>query len=102
MRGSKAQNREMTESATDERRAENNNARVPGQGRSQVMRWVMERVRQLPSRLDGQEPEMPLGSRALVLKGEARNDIGQMAVISGIARSQVEISYRGPTGAIRT
>ena len=66
------------------------------------MRWVQERVRQLPFRLGGQEPEMPLGARVLVLKGEARNDVGQMAVISKILGSQVEISYRGPTGNIRT
>jgi hypothetical protein len=45
---------------------------------------------------------MPLGSHVLVLKGEAMNDLGQMAVISGFAGSQVEISYRGPTGTIKT
>ena len=66
------------------------------------MRWVQERVRQLPFRLGGQEPEMPLGARVLVLRGETRNDIGQMAIISRIVGSQVEISYRGPTGTIRT
>jgi hypothetical protein len=38
----------------------------------------------------------------LVLKGEARNDIGQMAIVTAIAGSQVEISYRGPTGQIKT
>ena len=36
------------------------------------------------------------------MKGEARNDIGQMAIVSGVAGSQVEISYRGPTGIIKT
>ena len=66
------------------------------------MHWVQERVRRLPFRLGGQAPEMPLGARVLVLKGEAQNDIGQMAVISGICGSQVEISYRGPTGVLRT
>jgi hypothetical protein len=45
---------------------------------------------------------MPLGTRVLVLKGEARNDIGQMAIVTAIAGSQVEISYRGPTGQIKT
>ena len=67
------------------------------------MRWVQERVRQLPFRLGGQEPEMPLGARVLVLRGETRNDIGQMAIFSRIVGSQVEISYWGPTtGMIRT
>jgi hypothetical protein len=67
------------------------------------MHWVRERIRMLPFRLrNGQEPELPLGARVLVLKGEARNDVGQMAIISGMTRSQVEISYRGPTGLIRT
>ena len=45
---------------------------------------------------------MPLGARALVLKGEAHNDMGQMAIISGTCGLQVEMSYRGPTGIIRT
>jgi hypothetical protein len=36
----------------------------------------------------------------LVLKGEARNDLGRMAVVSGTAGSQVIISYRGSTGMI--
>jgi hypothetical protein len=39
-------------------------------------------------------PDMPLGTRVLFLMGEAQNDIQQMSVISGIAGSQVEISYR--------
>jgi hypothetical protein len=38
----------------------------------------------------------------VVLKGEARNGIGQMAVVSRIVGSQVEISYRGPTGRMMT
>jgi hypothetical protein len=92
----------MTELATEERVDGYEESRWARRGRSQVMHWMQERVRQLPFRLGGQEPEMPLGARVLVLKGEARNDLGQMAVISGIAGSQVEISYRGPTGAIRT
>ena len=44
---------------------------------------------------------MPLGTRVLVLKGNPRDDLGQMAVISAIVVSQVEISYRGPTGQIK-
>jgi hypothetical protein len=68
----------------------------------EVMQWLHQRVLDLPFRLGGQEPEMPLGSHVLVLKGEAMNDLGQMAVISGVAGSQVVISYRGPTGTIMT
>ena len=45
---------------------------------------------------------MPLGTQVLVLKGDARNDLGQMAIVSAIAGSQVIISYRGPTGQIKT
>jgi hypothetical protein len=71
-------------------------------GRREVMQWVHDRIRRLPSRLGGQDASMPLGAHVLVLKGEARNDVGQMAIISGFAGSQVEISYRGPTGAIQT
>ena len=44
---------------------------------------------------------MPLGTRVMVLKGTPRDDLGQMAVISAIVVSQVEISYRGPTGQIK-
>ena len=93
---------EMTRNCATELSSGQSSAVGPRQGRGHVMRWVQERVRQLPFRLGGQEPEMPLGARVLVLKGETRNDIGQMAIISRIVGSQVEISYRGPTGTIRT
>lgn len=67
------------------------------------MQWLRDRVQRLPFRLrSGDAPDMPLGTRVLVLKGEARNDAGQMAIVSGLAGSQVEISYRGPTGRIKT
>ena len=92
----------MTELATNERTARADGSGASRRGRREVMQWVRERVQRLPFRLGGQEPEMPLGARVLVLKGEARNDIGQMAIISGISGSQVEISYRDPTGVIRT
>jgi hypothetical protein len=36
------------------------------------------------------------------MKGKAGNDLGQMAVVSGFAGSQVMISYRQPTGVIKT
>jgi hypothetical protein len=45
---------------------------------------------------------MPLGSRVLVLKGLADKDWGQVAIVSRIAGSLVEISYRGCTGDIET
>ena len=67
------------------------------------MRWVRERIRLLPFKFGvPQASEMPLGTRVLVLKGDARNDLGQMAIVSSIAGSQVIISYRGPTGQIKT
>ena len=71
--------------------------------RVEVKRWLQDRIRSLPFKLGLRQPaEMPLGTRVLVLKGDARNDLGQMAVVSAIAGSQVEISYRGPTGQIKT
>ena len=61
------------------------------------MQWLRDRVQRLPFRLrSGEAPDMPLGTRVLVFKGEARNDAGQMAIVSGLAGSQVEISYCGP------
>jgi hypothetical protein len=69
-------------------------------GREETRHWVQERIRRLPFRMGGQEAEFPLGTRVLVLKGEAWNDLGRMAVVSGTAGSQVVISYRGLTGMI--
>ena len=64
---------------------------------------MQERIQGLPFRLGVRQPaEMPLGTRVLVLKGDARNDLGEMAVVSAIVGSQVEISYSGPTGRIKT
>jgi hypothetical protein len=71
-------------------------------GQREVMAWVHDRVRQLPFRLGRRAPELPLGTRVLVLKGEAHNDLGQMAVVSAIVGSCVEISYRDPLGTIKT
>lgn len=72
-------------------------------GKREIQRWVHERIQKLPFKLGVRQlAEMPLGTRVLVLKGEAHNDLGQMAVISAILGSQVEISYRGPTGRIKT
>jgi hypothetical protein len=92
----------MTEHATAGLAGRNGGEGSTRRGRREVMQWVHDRIRRLPSRVGGQEANMPLGAHVLVLKGEARNDIGQMAVISGVAGSQVEISYRGPTGSIQT
>jgi hypothetical protein len=69
-------------------------------GREETRHWVQERIRRLPFRMGGREAEFPLGTRVLVLKGEARNDLGWMAVVSGTAGSQVVISCRGSTGMI--
>jgi hypothetical protein len=67
-----------------------------------AVRWVRDRIQALPYRLGGRPPELPLGVCVVVLKGEVRNDIGQMAIVSRIAGSQVEISYRGPAGQLLT
>ena len=45
---------------------------------------------------------MALGTRALVMKGKAQNDLGQMAVASPWTRSQVEILYLLPVGIWKT
>ena len=77
--------------------------RATGQGRRERLLWLQERIQGLPFRLGLRQPaDMPLGTRVLVLRGDARNDLGQMAVISAIVGTQVEISYRGPTGHIKT
>jgi hypothetical protein len=63
---------------------------------------MQERVRRSLFRLGGRVPAMPLGTRVLLLKGKANNDLGQMAVLSAMAGSCVEISHQGPAGAIKT
>ena len=69
------------------------------QGRRSGVRWLQEKIQELPLRLGmRQAADMPVGTRVLVLKGDARNDLGQMAIVSAVVGSQVEISYRGPTG----
>jgi hypothetical protein len=65
--------------------------------------WVQERIQRLPFRLRRDAaPELALGTRVLVVKGEVRNDLGQMAIVSRHAGSQVEIAYRSPTGLWKT
>ena len=90
---------------------ESTNEFVPGdgvlgpsrQGQRELMLWVREKIRLLPVRLGIQQAaKMPLGTRVLVLKGDSQDNLGQMAIVSLIARSQVVISYRGPTGLIKT
>jgi hypothetical protein len=89
---------------------ESRDGRTPGDGshlstrqrQRDIRIWVQERIRLLPFGLGVRQPaDMPLGTRVLVLKGDARNDLGQMAIVSAILGSQVEISYRGPTGHIK-
>ena len=93
----------MPSVTSNNRASRNGPARTNLRGREEVMQWLRGRVERLPFRLrSGEAPDMPLGTRVLVLKGEARNDAGQMAIVSGVAGSQVEISYRGPTGRIKT
>jgi hypothetical protein len=71
--------------------------------RRSLQQWIRGRIQLLPGRRStNQEPDMPLGVHVVVLKGDARKDLGQMAVVSGYAGSQVEISYRGPSGLIAT
>jgi hypothetical protein len=61
------------------------------------------RIQRSPFRMRRQQaPEMPLGSRVFVLKGDTHNDLGQMATISAIVGSQVEMRHQGPTGMVRT
>jgi hypothetical protein len=77
---------------------------VPGEspGRRNVRLWVQARIQGLPFRFGMRQPaDMPLGTRVLVLKGNLRDDQGQMAIVSAILGSQVEISYRGPTGQVK-
>ena len=58
-------------------------------------------MRRLPDRTeDTKRPTIPLGTNVLVIKGDVRNDLGQMAVVSALAGTMVEVSYRGPAGRI--
>ena len=75
---------------------------TPREG-GEFRRWIQGRIRGLPFRLGtGGAPELALGTRVLVIKGEARNDLGEMAVVSRRAGSQVEIAYRSPLGVWKT
>ena len=72
--------------------------------RLSFQQWIRKRIQLLPGRRSSerQEPDMPLGVHVLVLKGDTMKDLGRMAVVSRHAGSQVEISYRGPSGAVVT
>jgi hypothetical protein len=76
---------------------------IPENDRARLV-WLRGRIRQLPESRQLVRPlgKMPLGSRVLVLKGLADKDWGQVAIVSRIAGSLVEISYRGCTGDIET
>jgi len=61
--------------------------------------WLQERVRLLPFQFGRRSAKMAIGTRVVVLKGGTNDDVGQMAIVSRHAGTQVEIEYRGPTGA---
>ena len=74
-----------------------------GERRSTEWReWLQCRIQGLPWRLGGRVPELPVGARVLVLRGEIGYDLGQMAIVSRLAGSQVEICFRGPLGEMKT
>jgi len=74
-----------------------------GERRSTEWReWLQSRIQGLPWRLGGRVPELPVGARVLVLRGEIGYDLGQMAIVNRLAGSQVEISFRGPNGELKT
>jgi hypothetical protein len=64
-----------------------------------MRQWLQERVRLLPFRFGRRSAKMAIGTRVVVLKGGTNDDVGQMAIVSRHAGTQVEIEYRGPTGA---
>ena len=65
--------------------------------------WIQERIHRLPFRLRrNSAPELAVGTGVLVMKDEARNELGQMATVSRHAGSQVEIAWRSPTGLWKT
>jgi hypothetical protein len=66
-----------------------------------VQQWLQDRGRQLPFGLGRRSVKMPIGARAVAVKGEDCDDWGRMAVVSRHAGSQVETEFRGPTGAWR-
>ena len=69
-----------------------------------LQQWIRRRIQLLPGRRSNerQDPDMPLGVHVLVLKGDPMKDLGRMAVVSRHAGTQVEISYRGPSGIVMT
>jgi hypothetical protein len=71
-------------------------------GSTEWRQWLQDIIQRLPFRLRNLEPEVEVGTRVLVTAGEARNDMGQMAVVSRRAGSQVEITCCGPTGLLKT
>ena len=91
----------MTERQT--RRSERNDhavSMVPIEARDR-RQWLQERVRLLPFRFGRRSTKMAIGTRVVVVKGDNQDDVGQMAIVSRHAGTQVEIEYRGPTGAWR-
>ena len=66
--------------------------------------WIRERMQGLPMRYEEKRagPDLAVGTRVLVIKGDALKDWGQMAIISRHMRTQVEITYRDATGELKT
>jgi hypothetical protein len=93
----------MTERRARRSRQDDRPTTGPGEGTRDMRRWLQERIRQLPFRFGGmQPPNILIGTRVVVLKGDNLDDCGRMAIVSRHAGSQVEIDYRGPTGAIKS
>jgi hypothetical protein len=93
----------MTERNAQSRPTRGRASGVAPERRRDLLRWLRQRIEQLPLRQrTGHEPGLPLGTRVLVLKGHLLSDLGQMAIVSKIAGSQVEISYRDLDGTVKT
>jgi hypothetical protein len=52
-------------------------------GSSEWRRWIQERMQCLPFWLRSMETQVALGALVLVIAGEGRNDVGEMATVSG-------------------
>jgi hypothetical protein len=66
-------------------------------------RWFQERIHGLPIRKEMRAgSKLAIGTRVLVLKGDAGKDLGQMAIVSRHVRTQMEITYRDAAGEIKT
>jgi hypothetical protein len=94
----------MTELETPERATRRDVPAIAPDGSRAMVGWIRDRIRHLPLIRQSDIPrgKLPLGSRVIVLKGSAEKDWGQVAIVSKITGSLVEISYRGLEGDIDT